>query len=70
MAKVQFKQTIDVLETLKTFEVLDSLKFQESDIKIGTFRQYMYNFFREKQLEGTFNVVKLPNNEFLVTRTA
>ncbi len=70
MAKVQFKQTIDVLETLKTFEVLDSLKFKESDIKIGTFRQYMYNFFRDKQLEGTFNVIKLQNGEFLVTRTA
>lgn len=70
MAKVQTKQTIDVFETLRTFEVLESLKFNENDINKKSFRTLMYKYLREGTIQGNFSVVSLPDNEYVVTRTA
>lgn len=70
MAKLEFKQTIDVLSTLKTFGVLESLKLREEDVKKQSFRTMMYNYLRDGSLSGRFNVVSLSNEEYVVTRTA
>lgn len=71
MAELKYKKQIDLVETLRSFEPLESMRFTDAEIKKTTFRALFYQYKSEGLINGTFSIISVPNtDEYIVTRTA
>lgn len=70
MAKVVYKQKIDLLETLASLKVNEVVRMSNDDMKLSVVRTMYRRYKLESMLDGTFSFIKSNNGNYIILRTA
>lgn len=70
MAKVIYKQKIDLLETLASLKVNEVVRMSNDDMKLSVVRTMYRRYKLESMLDGTFSFIKSNNGNYIILRTA
>lgn len=70
MAKVIYKQKIDLLETLASLKVNEVVRMSNNDMKLSVVRTMYRRYKLESMLDGTFSFIKSNNGNYIILRTA
>ncbi len=69
MAKVHYKKSVNVLETLKSIRDKDCLYLSEDEVKISVIRSLYYQYKAEGLIDGSFSFKRLSGKRYIVVRT-